>query len=86
MEPCILSKTLILFVDDILLLAVDTKTSQSLTIIDKKAEIDNNLSYLGIHIKLTNERYHDLWKDITPCSSTIRPRHLSYSPQQRQKT
>lgn len=65
-DPCIMNKmidgkqcTLSIFVDDILALSVDTKTLEWLLaelkkeFDDVKAEIGNDLSYLGMHIQLT---------------------------------
>ena len=64
-DPCIMNKmidgkqcTLSIFVDDILALSVDTKTLEWLLaelrkeFDDVKAEIGNDLSYLGMHIQL----------------------------------
>jgi hypothetical protein len=65
-DPCIMNKvidgkqcTLSIFVDDILALSVDTKTLEWLLaelrkeFDDVKADIGNDLSYLGMHIQLT---------------------------------
>jgi hypothetical protein len=65
-DPCIMNKmadgkqcTISIFVDDILALSVDTKTLEWLLaelrkeFDDVKAEIGNDLSYLGMHIQLT---------------------------------
>ena len=66
-DPCIMNKTvngkqctLAIFVDDILALSVDTDTLEWVLaelkkeFDDVKADIGNDLSYLGMHIQLTN--------------------------------
>ena len=66
-DQCIMNKTvngkqctLAIFVDDILALSVDTDTLEWLLaelkkeFDDVKADIGNDLSYLGMHIQLTN--------------------------------